>query len=168
MKLELARLIDAQLLTSEFELTTEAVVLYNEIDNFLQPAQSKTTTGVVHPDWDTSIETYRKIFPSGHGSGKAFRSPVRELVPRFQWFFKCYPYSWDIVLEATRRYVTTKLRDDGGAQYIKTSAYFIRKQDTSKAEISDLAHWCELVQQEHDDPESVKPEMDYHGLYKVV
>lgn len=162
LKIELVRLQDKKLLDFHFQLTINGTLLLQECRNLESPKKKKVAE---HGDWTEQIETYRQIFPTGHGSGKAFRSPVRELLPRFEWFFANHPFNWDVVLEATRRYVKAK-QDD--LTYMRTSAYFIKKQDVSKTEISDLAHWCELVQQELDNPDSVKPDMDYTGLYKVV
>lgn len=142
-------------------LTPSGESLLQEIEKLTQPTKkTKTLT----TEWNDEIEQYRTIFPSGHGSGKAFRSPVRELVPRFEWFFKNHQFSWEVVLEATKRYVEAK-KDD--LTFMRTSAYFIRKEDSSKVAISDLAHWCEMVQQELDDPDSIKPTMDFTGLYRV-
>jgi hypothetical protein len=162
MKIELVRLQDKGLLDVSFNITILGKQILQECRELDTPKKKKA---VQHGDWTEQIETYRQRVPAGHGSGKAFRSPVRELLPRFEWFFQNYPFSWDVVLQATRKYVESK-KDD--LTYMRTSAYFIKKQDSSKVEISDLAHWCELVQQELDNPDSVKPDMDYAGLYKVV
>lgn len=161
-KIELMRLQDKGFLDDAFNLTPAGTAILQECRTIDAPKKKKAAQ---HGDWSTQIETYRTIFPTGHGSGKAFRSPVRELLPRFEWFFQNYQYSWDVVLEATRRYVESR-KDD--LTYMRTSAYFIRKQDSSKVDISDLGHWCELIQQELDDPASVRPDMDYSGLYRVV
>jgi len=162
LKIELVRLQDKALLDNALNLTPVGKKLLQECRDLESPKKKKTAD---HGDWTSLIEQYRQIFPAGHGSGKAFRSPVRELLPRFEWFFANYEFSWEVVLEATRRYVESR-KDD--LTYMRTSAYFIRKQDSSKVDISDLGHWCELIQQELDHPDSVKPNMDYTGLYKVV
>lgn len=162
LKIEFVRLQDKGLLDASLLLTPMGKKLLQECRDL---ESSKKKKKADHGDWTSLIEQYRQIFPTGHGSGKAFRSPVRELLPRFEWFFENYEYSWEVVLGATRKYVESK-KDD--VTYMRTSAYFIRKQDSSKVEISDLAHWCELVQQELDDPDSVKPDMDYSILHRVV
>ena len=162
IKIEFSRLQDKGLLDPSLSLTPMGKKLLQECRDIESYKKKKKAD---HGDWTSLIEQDRQIFPTGHGSGKAFRSPVRELLPRFEWFFENYEYSWEVVLGATRKYVESK-KDD--PTYMRTSAYFIRKQDSSKVDISDLAHWCELMQQELDDPDSVKPDMDYSGLYRVV
>lgn len=91
--------------------------------------------------WDEYIKTYTNIFPAGTktGSTYSFRSSVKELQPRFEWFFIEYPeYNWDDVIKATTYYVTSH-KDSGNLTYMMLSKYFIKKEEKDKTFRSELA-----------------------------
>lgn len=93
------------------------------------------------------IEQYNEIFPEKTKiptSGKYARSAPRELIDGFRWFLLNNPqYGWDIILQATQIYVDQKRSDNWN--YMRTSQYFIRKQNNDKTWISDLANYCQQV-----------------------
>lgn len=92
------------------------------------------------------IEQYRLLFPSGRlPSGAPSRVSVRELTPRFVWFFQAYPlfYDWKIVLPATALYVDEY--EPNGYEFMRNSEYFIYKQDVNKVMKSVLADYCQLI-----------------------
>jgi hypothetical protein len=77
---------------------------------------------------------------------------VKTLENSFRWFFDNYSYSWDIILEATTKYV-----DDyemKNYEFMRTSQYFVRKQNTDKTWDSDLATYCDMILNGEDDFES--------------
>jgi hypothetical protein len=91
-----------------------------------------------------NIITYNEIFPNKKlTSGKYARVNPKTLENAFRWFFETYDYNWETILKATEKYV-----DDYEIrryEYMRTSQYFIRKQNTDKTWDSDLATYCDLV-----------------------
>lgn len=88
------------------------------------------------------IETFPKIkLPTG----KPARSNFNEVCDAFDWFFRTYvdAYSWDIIHEATENYVDEYQKNNW--MYMRTSKYFIRKQNSDKTWASDLAEYCEMA-----------------------
>ena len=180
VKLELGRLRDKELIDEKFHLTPAGESLLQTIDSLFQigttvlvendqpdPASAATAAKVDKTVLQEQIDTYRKLFPAGTINGRTYRNSVRELVPRFQWFFKHHKYSWDIILEATERYIRTKKQQDGHYSFVRTSAYFVRKTDAGRCDISELANWCEVVETERENPGSVQND-DFRDLYKYV
>ena len=87
------------------------------------------------------LETFPKIkLPTG----KPARSNFNEVCDAFDWFFKTYSdYSWDVILKATENYVIQY--QETSFMYMRTSKYFIRKQNADKTWSSDLAEQCQMV-----------------------
>lgn len=184
VKLELTRLQGKQYLDEKFNVTpageevlskidslfqigTTIMVLEDPTDSSTSPAPKSTGSKVDSSAMQEHIETYRKLFPQGSISGRTYRNSVRELIPRFQWFFKHNKYSWEVILEATERYIRTKKQTDGHYNFVRTSAYFVRKTDAGRCDISELANWCEVITTEREDPDSVQND-DFRDLYKYV
>ena len=88
-------------------------------------------------------------------SNKPARSPLREIVIAFREFFKDYDYTWEEIHQAAGYYIEEE--EKKGFKYTRTSRYFIRKQDSDKSWISDLAGYCELVRsgEDNDTPKHV-------------
>lgn len=76
-------------------------------------------------------------------SGKPARSSIIELKKRFDWFVSEYKYDWETILKATENYV--RHYEDKNYNFMQTSAYFIRKEDSKKVTSSALSEWCEQV-----------------------
>ena len=180
VKVELTRLRDKGWLDEKFNMTTAGEELLQKVDSLFQPGNvvfvdgdnpsspaPAATTKVDKTALQEKIDTYRKLFPAGTINGRTYRNSVRELLPRFQWFFKHHTYSWDTVLEATERYIRVKKQQDGHYSFVRTSAYFIRKTDAGRCDISELANWCEVVENERDNPDSTQTD-DFRDLYKYV
>lgn len=90
------------------------------------------------------MQKYVEIFPKLKlPSGKQARVHVSNLEAGFKWFFEKYGYDWETVLRATQNYVSEfeKVR----FEHMRTSQYFIRKQNLDKSWISDLADYCSIV-----------------------
>ena len=106
------------------------------------------------------INKYREIFPAKKlPSGKPARVNVRTLENSFRWFFENYDASWDEVIDATKMYVN-EYRDNNYL-YMKTSQYFVSKQDKNKVRTSDLMDYIEMLR------DGVEPD-DKHFKEKVV
>lgn len=183
VKLELGRLKDKEWIDEKFNVTPAGEELLSKIDSLFQigttllidhddnqdssPAPAATASKVDKTVLQEQVDTYRKLFPAGTINGRTYRNSVRELVPRFQWFFKHHKYSWDVILEATERYIRTKKQQDGHYSFVRTSAYFVRKTDAGRCDISELANWCEVVETERENPGSTQTD-DFRDLYKYV
>jgi hypothetical protein len=94
---------------------------------------------------EDKVILYNTRFPSIKisTSQKYARSNVKTLAKAFQWFMKEYDYSWEVIIEATERYVQEKAANE--YSYMRTSMYFIRKQGDNKVWTSDLADYCQQV-----------------------
>lgn len=95
-------------------------------------------------DITAKVEEYRSLWPKGVlPSGKPAKSPVKDLELRFKWFFKNYDFDWDLILKATESYIVRQA--EIGNRFMRTSSYFIYKQDTPQLRTSSLAEWCETI-----------------------
>jgi hypothetical protein len=94
--------------------------------------------------YEQNIKEYNELFPTCKlPTGKYARTNVKNLKNAFKWFFDNFDYTWDTILEATERYVDEYERNN--YKFMRTSQYFVRKQDTDKSYSSDLANYCEIV-----------------------
>lgn len=118
--------------------TEKAVKLIRQIEQTGKKKYVLTDTDM------TNIDTYREMFPKGNlPSGQPARVNVKELQKRFAWFFNNYEYTWETILAATKMYVDKyKLADYA---YMKTSGYFIYKQEKNEAATSQLANFCDMI-----------------------
>jgi hypothetical protein len=90
------------------------------------------------------ITQYLDLFPKGKlPSGKLARSDRKNIKTNFDWFFKTYEYSWDVVIRATALYVDEYEKKN--YMYMKTSQYFISKMNSDRTRDSELANYCSSV-----------------------
>lgn len=146
-------------LDDQHNLTAKAKQVLKEISSSLS---GNKTSKISEADeiFKAQVTKYRELFPKGVISGKPLRNGSADLTVRMLWFFKTYPqYTWEHVLSATEKYITSFGAD---LTYCKTSAYFIRKEDKNKNIISLLADWCEAELDE--DKEPVYPVIGFNKL----
>lgn len=125
--------------TEEGCLTTQALSLLETIESSFQVKSKKQKKLVLGEDSAEYIAQYRELFPKGMlPSGVPGRVHVRELSTKFTWFFNNYNYTWETILEVTRRYVESY--EAANYNYMKNSSYFISKQDKDKGLMSELAN----------------------------
>lgn len=137
-------------LDENLQLTSKSIIFITEIDGYFKKSKKKTTINLLGDNFIDNIKKYNEIFPNKKlSSGKYARTNAKTLENSFRWFFEQYDYSWDIIFKATARYVDeySIRRYD----YMRTSQYFIRKQNTDKTWDSDLATYCEVVINGEDD-----------------
>jgi len=92
------------------------------------------------------VSKYRELFPAKKlPSGKLARNNVNTLIENFRWFFSTYDHTWEDILKATKMYVSEYEKDE--YQYMKTSQYFISKQDKHKVKVSELADYCDMAKE---------------------
>tara|TARA_Y100001972_G_scaffold124219_1_gene172954 strand:- start:137 stop:721 length:585 start_codon:yes stop_codon:yes gene_type:complete len=141
-------------------LSIKANKVIARFENYFIKAKKRTSIQLMGKEFLKRINEYRDIFPAGKlPSGKPARVNVKTLENSFRWFFENYDFSWDEVIDATSMYVNSYRNND--YMYMKTSQYFISKQDKSKVRTSDLADYCDMVR------DGVEPE-DTHFKEKVV
>jgi hypothetical protein len=133
---ELRVLINADLLTAKYELTTKGIEIINNI-----PGGGTVTIVDTAED---NIMKFLMAFPKGKlPSGKPARVNRKNIEESFKWFHKNYTYDWDTILRATLYYVDTY--EKANYMYMKNSQYFVRKQNTDKSWDSELANYCEII-----------------------
>ena len=141
--LELRRLIaDGWIVDNK--LTTKAINFLLDLDKLFKPTKKPDVSSILGQDFDKKIEEYLEIFPKFKlPSGKYARTDKKNLENNFRWFFETHSYDWDTVLNATKMYVDEYERQ--GYKYMRTSQYFIRKQNAiEKTFESELANYCEV------------------------
>jgi len=141
-------------------LSIQANKVIARFENYFIKAKKRTNIQLMGKEFLKRINEYRDVFPAGKlPSGKPARVNVKTLENSFRWFFENYDFSWDEVIDATSMYVNAYRDND--YMYMKTSQYFISKQDKSKVRTSDLADYCDMIR------DGVEPE-DNHFKEKVV
>lgn len=149
-KIETKRLVADNWLTESLKLTQKSLIFMEEIDGFFKKTKKKTSTDLMGKDFVDNIKVFVELFPNRKlPSGKYARTTVKNLESSFKWFFENYSYSWDTILKATDKYV-----DEFSVRsynYMRTSQYFIRKQNIDKSFESELANYCEIVENQEDD-----------------
>ena len=92
-----------------------------------------------------TIDQYINLFPAKKlPSGKLARSTRKNIEQAFKWFLKTYDYSWDVILKATAYYVDSYEKNN--YLYMRNSQYFISKVNPDKTRESELANYCEIIQ----------------------
>ena len=106
--------------------------------------QKKSDTELLGADHVKNVSKYREMFPAKKlPSGKPARCNVKTLAENFRWFFNTYDYTWEQVFKATDFYISEYRKNN--YLYMKTSQYFISKQDKHKVKHSDLADYCDMI-----------------------
>ncbi len=140
-----------------YQLQPKAMSLITKIDSYFGVQIKKSNNGLMGQDFEANAEKYNEIFPRMKlPSNKPARSPLKEIVVAFREFFKEYDYGWEIIHQAAAYYIEEE--EKKGFKYTRTSRYFIRKQDSDKSWISDLAGYCELIKngEEGDNPKFIE------------
>ena len=143
--LEVKRLQAEDWLKEDLSLSGKSIIFIEELTSFFRKSKKKTSKHLMGDNFDVSIKMYNEIFPTRKlNSGKYARTNVKNLEAGFRWFFENYDYSWETVLTATKKYVEEYSLNN--YEYMRTSQYFIRKQNLDKSFESDLATYCDMLQ----------------------
>ena len=141
--LEIARLQADNWLTEDNKLTDKALVFVQEIESYFKNKKKATSKNLLGENFMDKIEEYLEIFPKFKlPSGKYARSDKKNLENAFRWFFENHTYDWETVMKATAKYVDEY--EANGYKYMRTSQYFIRKQESDKSWSSELANYCDM------------------------
>ena len=153
-ELEITKLKADGWLNDDLSFTSKSIIFMEEINSYFRKSKKKTSKDIMGNDFDVCIKTYNEIFPAKKlGSGKYARTNFRNLETGFRWFFENYSYDWKVIYEATKKYVEEyKMKN---YEYMRTSQYFIRKQNVDKSFESDLATYCDMIQDGSTDEENI-------------
>ena len=153
--LECKRLQTDHWLTESLELTDKSIIFMAEIDGYFKKSKKKTSKDLMGHNFMQNIEAYVNIFPNKKlSSGKYARVPAKNLENAFRWFFENYSYDWETIFLATQKYVS---ENENG--YMRTSQYFVRKQNSDKTWDSDLSVSCEYIINSPDEDDDVFSEL---------
>jgi hypothetical protein len=148
--LEVTKLKQEGWLEEDLSLSSKSIIFITEIDGFFKRAKKKTTKDLLGNNFTDNIQKYVEIFPNRKlSSGKYARVNPKNLENSFRWFFENYDYDWDMIFIATKKYIydySLKNYD-----YMRTSQYFIRKQNNDKTYDSELADYCNMIDNVLDD-----------------
>lgn len=137
-------------LDENLQLTSKSIIFTTEIDGYFKKAKKKTTKDLLGDNFTNNIKTYVEIFPNRKlSSGKYARVNPKNLENSFRWFFENYDYDWDMIFKATKKYIYDYSLKN--YEYMRTSQYFIRKQNTDKTYDSELADYCNMIDNVLDD-----------------
>lgn len=136
-----------------YQLTDKGLSLIREVEHLTGKQEKAKKQKLSMDGWDEYIKQYNELFPKGRkeGSTMSFRCSPKELKERFIWFFKEYPeYTWEQVLDATRKYVNSFEQESEGFRYMQTSKYFLKKDDKNRTTTSNLATLCYNIAEGND------------------
>jgi hypothetical protein len=131
-------------LNENLTLTNKSIIFMEEINSFFKKTKKKTSQLLLGKDFTDKIQEYVEIFPNRKlSSGKYARVNAKNLEVSFRWFFENFDYDWPTILLATEKYVDEySVRN---YEFMRTAQYFIRKQNIDKSFESDLATYCDQV-----------------------
>ena len=148
--IESKRLQSDAWLDESLQLTSKSLIFTEEINGYFKRTKKKAAKDLMGQNFTENIKVYVNIFPNRKlSSGKYARVNPKNLEAAFRWFFENYDYDWDIILQATQKYVREYEVND--YEFMRTAQYFIRKQNIDKSFESDLATYCELIRDNPDD-----------------
>ena len=148
--LECSKLISNNWLTEDLQLTDKSIIFTTEIDGFFKKTKKKITKDLLGNNFTENLKKYVEIFPNRKlSSGKYARVNPKNLENSFRWFFENYDYDWDMIFKATKKYIYDYSLKN--YEYMRTSQYFIRKQNTDKTYDSELADYCNMIDNVLDD-----------------
>lgn len=144
LSIELSRLKNDEWLKEDNQLTSKSILLLQQVESFFKAQKKKTSMSLMGPEFLVKIKEYTEIFPKFKlPSGKYARTNIKSLEATFRWFFNNYDYEWKTILKATKNYVEEY--EIKNYKYMRTSQYFVRKQNQDKSYDSELADYCEAI-----------------------
>ena len=149
--IEITKLKSGNYLTESLELSENSLKFIQEIEGYFKKSKKKTSKTLMGDEFLENIKTYNECFPATKlPSGVYARVNVKSLENAFRWFFEEFNYSWDVVIQATEKYVEEY--SINRYNYMRNSQYFIRKQNTDKTWDSTLATYCDMISQDDYEP----------------
>lgn len=125
------------------KLTPKCIALLDHLDSFFRKSKRETNADIMGSDFFVKLAEYRELFPNIKlPSGKPARTNIKTIESLFRWFFTTYEYEWPVILGATKMYLDEY--ESRNWAYMRTSQYFIRKQNQDRTFDSDLANYCDM------------------------
>lgn len=132
-----------------YSLLPNAIALVDQVEKYFKVQKKKTNEEIMGKDFAENLAKYQEFFPKKRlPSGKVARSNDTVVENSLRWFFENYTYSWPTLLAATALYVDEYEKKK--YEFMRTSAYFIRKTEKDKSVISDLADYCSIIESGED------------------
>ena len=148
--LESKRLQKDNWINDDLQLTAKSHIFMEEINSFFRKSKKKTSRDLMGDEFSQKILEYVNIFPNKKlSSGKYARVNPKNLESTFRWFFETYDYDWETIISATERYVDEYSLKN--YEFMRTAQYFVRKQNTDKTWDSELATYCDLIENGYDE-----------------
>jgi hypothetical protein len=139
-------LIKAELVeinNKKLNLTSKGKELISKVEKMFKP-KKKTIKDILGDNYELQIKKYIELFPKLKlPNGKQARVSASNLEKPMMWFFQEHNYTWDIVLKATKVYVDEYRRVN--FKFMRTSQYFVRKQEVGSGFNSELSNYCDMI-----------------------
>lgn len=143
ISLEIERLKSDKWVAEDGKLEAKSIALIDSLDAYFRKSKKKSSEDIIGVDYVSKIRAYVELFPKGNlPSGKPARSNPKNLETSFRWFFETFDYDWNTVYLATKMYLDEYEKNN--FKYMRTSQYFVRKQNQDKSFDSELANYCEM------------------------
>ena len=128
-----------------YKLELKAEELLTDVEDMLRVSKKKNSTAVMGDNYKENVLKYIELFPKIiiPTSKLPARSAPKNVETVFKWFFENYSYTWETIFKATSFYVDEYERKN--YHYMRTSQYFIMKQEVDKTVLSKLADYCAIV-----------------------
>lgn len=128
---------------TEEKLNEKGIKLIESIDTLFKPIKILKRYAVLGNDADENIEKFMNMFPTHKlPNGKYARGNKKNIEENLIWFFQEYNYNWDIIHQATYKYVVEYHAKN--YQYMRTAMYFIKKVIDGTS-VSELANYCDII-----------------------
>jgi hypothetical protein len=139
----------AEYITPACVINNKGIKLVESMESIFKPIKQLKTLELLGPNHKEKIEEYLDIFPTGKlPNGKYARTNKKTIEENFKWFFQEYQYDWDLILQATEKYVEEYRMDN--YKFMRTAMYFIKKLVDGTVQ-SELATYCEAILNGNDD-----------------
>jgi translation initiation factor 2 beta subunit (eIF-2beta)/eIF-5 len=136
-------------INTDCTLNDKGIKLVESMESIFKPIKQLKTLELLGPNHKEKIEEYLDIFPTGKlPNGKYARTNKKTIEENFKWFFQEYQYDWDLILQATEKYVEEYRMDN--YKFMRTAMYFIKKLVDGTVQ-SELATYCEAILNGNDD-----------------
>lgn len=128
-------------LNHDCTLNSEGEKLIKSMEALFKTQKQLKAVDLLGDDYAERVAEYVEIFPTGKlPNGKYARGDKKGIEENFKWFFQEYDYDWNVIINATEKYVEEFRKDN--FKYMRTALYFIKKLREGIIE-SDLATYCQ-------------------------
>jgi hypothetical protein len=130
-------------INTDCRLNDKGLKLIEGMESIFKPIKQLKTLELLGPNYKEMIDKFIELFPKGKlPNGKYARTNKKTIEENFKWFFQEYQYDWDLVIQATEKYVNEYRMDN--YMFMRTAMYFIKKLIDGTVQ-SELATYCEAI-----------------------